>query len=522
VWNLFDIKKKQDKNIPIKKFDRNKVKLAKLKGNIIFLKNKTKEVNDNNEVSEKEYVSNAITKSMVNIPDSVYMVNKIGKENVKQTRENLYKGKEKIKNAQREIKNKRMRSKSVKNSDRKIKTIKRTQKVNKPSTKVAVKTNHKIIQMTKSAAKKTVNIMKLSIKSTIVLTKAIIVGTKALISLILAGGWIAVVIILLISLIALFSSSIFGIFFANENINSESGTINDIVLELNMDMLDKVNLIKSENYHDKYVLNVNRADWKDILALYSVRVYNNEKEILTLDDEKISALKGVFGDMNSIDFNIKTEYVEEIKIIDDVEIIEQVEKSVLYIDINSKTVEDMILQYNFSSVQIEQLNELLDEKYDNLWLPVIYGITNKENDIVKVALLQVGNIGGETYWKWYGYSERVDWCACFVSWCAEQCGYIENNLIPKFSYCPDAVDWFKICSLWGDNDYIPKQGDIIFFNWVETDTGERNGIADHVGIVEKVENDRVYTIEGNSDDMCMKKDYDINSLDILGYGISVY
>lgn len=64
-----------------------------------------------------------------------------------------------------------------------------------------------------------------------------------------------------------------------------------------------------------------------------------------------------------------------------------------------------------------------------------------------------------------------------------------------------------------------KNGDIIFFDWADSNDGK----ADHVGIVEKCENNRVYTIEGNSSsDTCRQKDYDINSSVILGYGTPMY
>lgn len=59
--------------------------------------------------------------------------------------------------------------------------------------------------------------------------------------------------------------------------------------------------------------------------------------------------------------------------------------------------------------------------------------------IVEVALTQLDNEGGEPYWSWYGFDSRVEWCACFVSWCADQCGYIDSGIIPKFSFVSDGV-----------------------------------------------------------------------------------
>ena len=136
--------------------------------------------------------------------------------------------------------------------------------------------------------------------------------------------------------------------------------------------------------------------------------------------------------------------------------------------------------------------------------------------IVEVALTQLGNQGGQPYWSWYGFNSRVEWCACFVSWCADQCGYIESGLVPKFAGCVDGANWFKSNGKWQDRTYEPKVGDIIFFDW------EGDGTTDHVGIVEKCENGTVYTVEGNSGDACKQRQYTVGSSNIYGYGSPAY
>lgn len=143
--------------------------------------------------------------------------------------------------------------------------------------------------------------------------------------------------------------------------------------------------------------------------------------------------------------------------------------------------------------------------------------------IVEVAISQIGNVGGEPYWSWYGFTERVEWCACFVSWCADKCGYIDAGIIPKFSGCMDGVQWFKDRGQWMGNSFEPSPGMIIFFDWEdEGDGGGLDGMPDHVGIVEKVENGRVYTIEGNTSDSCRERSYPVGYYEILGYGIPDY
>jgi len=126
------------------------------------------------------------------------------------------------------------------------------------------------------------------------------------------------------------------------------------------------------------------------------------------------------------------------------------------------------------------------------------------------------NVGGQPYWSWYGFDSRVEWCACFVSWCAEQCGYLDAGIIPRFSLCSDGVTWFQSKGQWQDGSYTPNPGDIIFFDW------EGDGSCDHVGIVEYAENGVVHTIEGNSSDSCRRRSYSIGNNTVIGYGTPVY
>lgn len=132
--------------------------------------------------------------------------------------------------------------------------------------------------------------------------------------------------------------------------------------------------------------------------------------------------------------------------------------------------------------------------------------------IVQVALAQERN-GGDIYWRWYGFNSRVSWCACFVSWCAEQCGYLESGVMPKFSLCSDGAKWFQDKGQFKDGSYVPAAGDIIFF-----DRGN-DGTIDHVGIVESVSKGNVNTVEGNSEDAVKRRSYPIGDNEIYGYGI---
>lgn len=133
------------------------------------------------------------------------------------------------------------------------------------------------------------------------------------------------------------------------------------------------------------------------------------------------------------------------------------------------------------------------------------------SNIIEIAKKEIGNKGGEKYWRWYGFNQRVNWCAIFVSWCANGSG-IMNNTIPRFSLCTDGEKWYKDHNKWKNKSYIPQTGDIIFFDW------NGDGHVQHVGIVEKVENDKVCTIEGNSKDEVRNKNYSLTNKSIYGYG----
>lgn len=136
--------------------------------------------------------------------------------------------------------------------------------------------------------------------------------------------------------------------------------------------------------------------------------------------------------------------------------------------------------------------------------------------IVSVALTQLGNVGGDKFWSWYGFDSHVSWCACFVSWCADQSGLIESGAVPRFSLCTDGVDWFQGKGKWQARGSTPTAGMIIFFDW------DGDGKSDHVGIVEKSEGGRVYTVEGNSGNAVKQNNYDLNYSCIMGYGVVSY
>jgi hypothetical protein len=142
-----------------------------------------------------------------------------------------------------------------------------------------------------------------------------------------------------------------------------------------------------------------------------------------------------------------------------------------------------------------------------------FGSLFGNEQIVSVALSQLGNAGGKKFWSWYGFDNRVSWCACFASWCADQSGLIDSGAVPKFSDCDEGIAWFKKKGKWQAAGSTPAAGSLIFFDW------NGDGDSDHVGIVEKCEGGRVYTVEGNSGDAVRQRDYAVDYSKIMGYGV---
>lgn len=431
-----------------------------------------------------------------------------GKKNIKLA------GKEATKTTQRSVKTAEHTAKAS------IKTSQQTAKAAQKTAQAKVKASQKAAQAAKKAAKATADTVKATAKATVAAVKAIIAGTKALVAAIAAGGWIAVVIIMIVVL--------FGAAVAMFGGGSDSNSYTPVSAEVEA----------YEPIIQKYAKEYGIPEYVELIKA----VMMQESGGRGLDP--MQAAEGSFN----------TKYPHEHNGIKDPEYSIQCGVQELKAALTSAEVESPIdmehiklaLQgYNFGNGYIswakskyggysyanavefstQQAQRLGWDSYGDTQYPAHvlryypYGrafTAGGNQAIVEVALTQLGNQGGQPYWSWYGFNSRVEWCACFVSWCADQCGYIESGLVPKFAGCVDGANWFKSNGKWQDRTYEPKVGDIIFFDW------EGDGTTDHVGIVEKCENGTVYTVEGNSGDACKQRQYAVGSSNIYGYGIPAY
>lgn len=570
-----DIKTRDAVKKTVKVIDKSVVAAERMKNAYIRTKDKAEHGIFAAESSPEEYAADrTLTGTETAAHEAVHGLDKVGRKGVKNAKENISKAKDYFQRRRTDLPKKQAQDamrrvrrsadatqKTIKTVDRSGKTIKQTAK---STGKAAVKTTQKTIKTAEQTARTTIKTtqaaaktaqktaqatakaaktaaqtacatakataagIKAAVKATTAAVKAIIAGTKALIAAIAAGGWVAVVIILVICVIGLIVGSCFGIFFSGED-SGTGQTMRQAVQEINADYQSQIDATRANLTYDELEMSGSRAVWPEVLAVYAVKTTtdpDDPQEVATVDDSKKAILKDIFWQMNELSSRIESKTEEVITETDDghgniVETTTTVTRTYLYITVSHKTAKEMADHFNFTADQRKQLSELLAEENRRLWSAVLYGIYSGDDAIVKVALSQVGNVGGEPYWSWYGFNSRVEWCACFVSWCFNECGYLDTGTAPKFAGCVGGVEWFRSREQWADNTVEPAPGMIVFFDWNDPNgtSGPQDGEADHVGIVEKCENGIVYTIEGNSGDACRQNQYPVGYYEILGYGI---
>ena len=418
-------------------------------------------------------------------------------------------------------------SRSIKTADRAVKPVSRSVRTAQRTVcavpanpGVTVKTANTSVQRMRAAAKSSVETVKKAAAAASKAVQAILAATKTLVNAILAGSWLAVTIVLVVVLLGA-ALSLFG---------SESGRTSYVPVSEEVETYTPI-----------------------------IRVYANQYGI----GEYVELIKAImmqesggqgFDPMQASESGYNTRYPRIPNAITDPE---------YSIDVGVQTIADSLRQaevespvdmeniklalqgYNFGNgfipwarenyggysaiAAIEFSNRMAaqlgwsgygDKQYPAhvlRYYPFGRAFTAEGNQaIVEIALTQVGNVGGEPYWSWWGLSERAEWCAMFVSWCADQAGLIDAGAIPKFENCVWGANWFKDNAGWADGSAEPSPGDIIFFDW------EPDGYPDHVGIVEKCENGLVYTIEGNVNDDCARGRYYIGDTCIFGCGLPAY
>lgn len=423
------------------------------------------------------------------------------------------------------VREKRTRSiktadRAVKPVERSVRTVRRTVRTIPANPGVTVKTANASARRAKAAARNSVEVVKKTAAAASKAIRAILAATKALVNAILAGSWIAITIVLVVVLLGA-ALSLFG---------SESGRTSYVPVSEEVEAYTPI-----------------------------IRVYANQYGI----GEYVELIKAIMmqesggqglDPMQASESGYNTRYPRTPNAITDPEysinvgvqtIADSLRQAEVESPVDMENIKLALQGYNFGNgfipwarenhggysaiAAIEFSNYMAaqlgwsgygDKQYPAhvlRYYPFGRAFTVEGNQaIVEIALTQVGNVGGKPYWSWWGLSERAEWCAMFVSWCADQAGLIDAGAFPKFENCVWGANWFKDNAGWADGSAEPSPGDIIFFDW------EPDGYPDHVGIVEKCEGGLVYTIEGNVNDDCAQGHYYVGDTCIFGYGLPAY
>lgn len=445
----------------------------------------------------------------------------------KQTVKTFDRGEKTIKTAHASIKT--SGKAAVKGTGRTIRTAERTGRSAVRTTEVAARTAGQgaraavlTTQRTAAAARQAaiaaVQTAKAAAKAAAAAVKAVIAATKALVSAILAGGWIVVLILIIVILFGALFSMVGG---------SNSSTVAPVSAEVEAyeplirqyarqyGIEEYVELIKAVMMQESGGQGTDPMQASE--CGYNTRYPNTPTGItdpeysIDVGIQNLAACLREAGvespvDMNHIKlalqgYNYGNGYISWAK-----------ENYGGYTYANAVEFSEMMAERNgWSSYGDKEYVSHVLRYYVFGRIPTGTG----SQAIVQVALTQEGN-GGDTYWSWYGFSSREEWCACFVSWCADQCGYIEAGVIPKFSLCSAGMEWFESRGQFMDGSYVPATGDLVFFDW------GNDGSVDHVGIVESVVDGNIYTVEGNSGDKVARRSYPIGYGQIVGYGVPIY
>ena len=418
---------------------------------------------------------------------------------------------------------------AVKGTGRTIKTAERTGRSAVRTTEMAARTagqgartavltTQRTAVAARQAAIAAAKAAKVTAKAVAAAVKAVIAATKALVSAILAGGWIVVLILVIVILFGALFSMVGG---------SNSSTVAPVSAEVEAyeplirqyarqhGIEEYVELIKAVMMQESGGQGTDPMQASE--CGYNTRYPNTPNGItdpeysIDVGIQNLAACLREAGvespvDMNHIKlalqgYNYGNGYISWAK-----------ENYGGYTYANAVEFSEMMAERNgWSSYGDKEYVSHVLRYYVFGRIPTGTG----SQAIVQVALTQEGN-GGDTYWSWYGFSSREEWCACFVSWCADQCGYIEAGVIPKFSLCSAGMEWFESRGQFMDGSYVPASGDLVFFDW------KNDGSIDHVGIVESVVDGTIYTIEGNSGDKVARRSYPIGYGQIVGYGVPTY
>ena len=367
----------------VKTFDRIAAFASKTRAGASEVKKYAEELKNNSYESETEYAGNTLQSTERRIGHgSLYGANKIGNWGIRETRKNIVKWRNRFKKATVNIRKSKkppalpkpsakITAKATRNSAKTAaKATKQTVKTTAKAAKATVKAAQKAIKVAKVAAKASVKFIKIAVKATIAAVKAAVAAVKGIAAAIAAGGWVAVVIILFVCIVALIIGSIFGIFAPDPN-NDNKFIIVQTVQAANAEYEKQIEAIKNQYDCDMCFVTGEPCEWSFAVAVYAVKM-NKATDIVTFDEAKAEILKDVYRGLNRIDIHteqiIQKETRPEIQPDGSIGFTEyEIVKTYLYINTTPLSIEQAAELYGFNAPQQEQLHELLSDKYKEMW-----------------------------------------------------------------------------------------------------------------------------------------------------------
>ena len=463
------------------------------------VRDKTKEINTRD--IQKTPENYATDKVMDNASNAA---KKAGNETVKQTKRVVHHGKQMVKkrlshNARKtgsqtaKAVKQRTRGviktvdKGIKTANRSVKATKRTIKTSKQAAKAATKTAKATAKASartaRAVARAAVTGVKLLAKAIAAAVKAAAAAIKSLVAAIAAGGWIVLVIIIVVGVILFIVNSAFGLFYSNEE-NSDANTfpMSQAVAEINGDFGNHVSVLVAgaSAGHDNVSVIYNDGvegdsisvnNWVDVLGIYAVKTTMNETEpmeVATVTEEKKQVLKDLYWEMNKVTVTVATEEVPD----PDDEEAEPVKYTTVYVGIAFESYKDAANRYGFTEEQNEMLEELMLPSNHHLFIALIGvdcygGLTAQEvenirsslpndigGDVVRQALTRIGDPYSQAK---RGTGRYVD-CSYLVRWAYNQAGvtsYKAATAAEQARYC---VNYAMLIS----KDQL-RSGDVIFW-----------------------------------------------------------
>ena len=276
--------------------------------------------------------------------------------------------------------------------------------------------------------------------------------------------------------------------------------------------------IKGSIEHDSVEITEDIYSWHEILSLYQIHSVKNSDDVTNEMESFWELYRSTYDIVSGAQETVDVSEIEHVDHDGNTEMVTVEEKNtVLQIDVRKKDIETVFQELGFTAEDRELYYMYLEN--DSAQLMSLFGGRQGNSTLVEIARIEIGYTGGEKYWRAYGFTRHAAWCACFVTWCADEAGLIEEGKVPRYALCLNGVKWFKNKGRWLDKGTVPEAGMIIFYDRRAGNGYGQDGRSDHTGIVEKVEGNYVYTIEGNWGDKVDTRKVRLDDKTIIGYGM---